>query len=145
MSTPPHEFAARFAAIVLSADDAIISRDLSGVITSWNPAAERIFGYTVAEAVGADILLIIPDDRRFEEDYVLSRVRDGDGVNHYETVRRRKDGGLVDVSVTVSPIRDSAGAVVGASKIARDISMRKRMERDALRSLPSSSRPMMPS
>lgn len=133
MSITPPDSAARLAAIVASADDAIVSKDLSGVITSWNPAAEQLFGFTEAEAVGRHITLIIPDERKSEEDYVISRVRDGSGVDHYETVRQRKDGALVEVSVTVSPIRDANGTIVGASKIARDISTRNRMERDALR------------
>lgn len=133
MSITPPDPGAHLAAIVASADDAIVTKDLSGVITSWNPAAERLFGYTVAEAVGSHISLIIPDDRRFEEDYVLSRVREGSGVDHYETYRRRKDGALVDISVTVSPIRDATGTIIGASKIAREITTRKLTERDALR------------
>jgi PAS domain S-box-containing protein len=128
------ELAARFAAIISSSDDAIISKTVDGVITSWNPAAERIFGYTAAEAVGQHITLIIPSDRLAEEDHVLARIREGKRVDHFETVRRRKDGRHVDISLTVSPIRNAAGEVIGASKIARDISERRRyeVEREAI-------------
>ena len=128
----PRESEARLAAIVTSSDDAIISKDLDGTITSWNRAAEQMFGYTAAEAVGRNIQLIIPEDRRSEEEYVLERVRAGVGVEHYETVRRRKDGSLLDVSLTVSPIVID-GAVIGASKIVRDISASRRIEREAFR------------
>jgi PAS domain S-box-containing protein len=124
------EAAARLAAIVNSSDDAIVSKTLEGVITSWNAAAEQMFGYSAAEAVGRPILLIIPSERHPEEDSVLERIRRGERVEHFETVRRRKDGTLVDVSLTVSPVRDGRGRVIGASKIARDISERKRVERD---------------
>ena len=121
---------ARLAAIVASSEDAIVSKDLNGIITSWNRAAELMFGYTADEAVGKSIFLIIPDDRRGEEDFVLGRVRAGLGVDHYETVRRRKDGSLVDISLTVSPIRIN-GVVVGASKIARDVTIQRRLQRQA--------------
>jgi PAS domain S-box-containing protein len=123
---------ARLAALVASSDDAILSKDLNGVLTSWNRAAEQMFGYTAEEAIGQNIVLIIPDDRHSEEDYVLSRVREGMGVEHYETVRRNRAGGLFDVSLTVSPIRVN-GVVVGASTIARDITASKRIEREAAR------------
>ena len=123
---------ARLAAIVASSDDAILSKDLNGLITSWNRAAETMFGFTAEEAVGQSIFLIVPDDRRGEEDFVLARVRAGMGVDHYETVRRRKDGSLVDVSMTVSPIRLD-GTVAGASAIARDITWTKGLERQAFR------------
>ena len=112
--------------VIESSDDAIVSKDLNGTITSWNRAAERIFGYTAAEAVGQSIRMIVPADRQAEEDDVLGRIRAGESVNHFETLRRRKDGTLVPISLTVSPIRDEAGQVVGASKIARDISDEKR-------------------
>jgi PAS domain S-box-containing protein len=125
--------AALLAAVVASADDAIISKDLNGVVTSWNAAAERLFGYSAGEMVGQPILRIIPANRRSEEDFVLSRIRDGVGVDHFETVRQRKDGSLVEVSLTISPVRGAAGEVIGASKIARDITERKRMERDVMR------------
>jgi PAS domain S-box-containing protein len=125
---------ARLAAIVDSSDDAIVSKDLSGVITSWNPGAERLFGYTAREAVGQPITMLIPADRLGEENTILGHIRRGEPIEHYETVRRRKDGSLVDVSVTVSPVRDSAGRIVGASKIGRNITERKRAseEREAL-------------
>lgn len=124
--------AARLAAIVDSSDDAIVSKDLDGTITSWNPAAERLFGYTPEEAVGRSIRIIIPADRQSEEDEVLRRIRLGERVDHFETVRQRKDGSFIDISLTVSPIRDRTGQVVGASKIARDITERRRAE-EALR------------
>jgi PAS domain S-box-containing protein len=117
---------ATLAALVQSSDDAIISKDLHGIITSWNPAAERIFGYTAEEAVGKSIRMIIPDVRRTEEDEVLSRIVRGESVKHFETVRRRKDGSEIFVSLTVSPIRDGRGVIIGASKIARDVTERIR-------------------
>jgi len=115
-------------AIVDSCDDAIISKDLNGIITSWNKSAERLFGYTAAEAVGMPVTMLIPSDRLEEEPDILSRLRRGERVDHFETVRRRKDGTLLDISLTISPVRDERGAIVGASKIARDISGRKRAE-----------------
>ncbi len=120
--------AARLAAILDSSDDAIVSKTLDGIITSWNPAAERMFGWAAAEAVGRPIILIIPEARRAEEDTVLARVRGGERVEHFETVRVTKDGRLVNVSLTVSPVRDYTGRIVGASKIARDISERRRFD-----------------
>jgi PAS domain S-box-containing protein len=117
-------------AIIQSSDDAIISKDLNGVITSWNPAAERMFGYTPEEAVGKNIIMVIPDERRSEETLVLSRIRAGQSVEHFQTVRRRKNGELFHISLTVSPILDATGAVIGASKIARDISEERRMADD---------------
>ena len=121
---------ARLAAIVTSSDDAIISKDLNGIITSWNRAAEQMFGFTAEEAIGQSIFLIIPDDRRDEEAFVIGRVRAGLSVDHYETVRRRKDGSLIDISLTVSPIRIN-GVVVGASKIARDVTEQRRLQDQA--------------
>ena len=109
------------AAIVASTDDVVLSKTLDGVITSWNPAAERTFGYSAAEAIGQSIKLIIPPDRHAEEDGILSRIRRGKRVDHFETVRVTRDGRRRDFSVTVSPLRDAAGRVVGASKVARDI------------------------
>jgi two-component system, OmpR family, sensor histidine kinase VicK len=117
------------AAIVESSDDAIISKDLDGIVRSWNPAAVRMYGYTAEEMVGSSITSIIPEDRLSEETEVLDRVRAGFGIEHFETVRVRKDGSFIDVSVTVSPVRDANGEIVGASKIARDIS--KRLEAEA--------------
>jgi len=122
------EARARLAAIVASSDDAIVSKSLDGIIRTWNAGAERIFGYTAEEAVGRHITLIIPEERRSEEDMVLARVRRGEALDHFETLRRAKDGRLIDISLTVSPIRDARGRVIGASKIARDISERKRLD-----------------
>ncbi len=118
----------RLATIVESSGDAIVSKDLNGVIASWNQAAERLFGYTAEETIGKPITLLIPPERRDEEQGILERIRRGERIEHYETVRRRKDGSLLDISLTVSPIRDTKGNIVGASKIARDITRRKRVE-----------------
>lgn len=120
----------RLAAIVDSSDDVIVSKTLDGIITSWNRAAERLFGWTAAEAIGQHITLIVPDDRRAEENEVLARLRRGERVDHFETVRVAKDGQLREVSITVSPVRDAAGRIVGASKIARDVSERRRLEEE---------------
>jgi PAS domain S-box-containing protein len=117
-----------FVAIVESSEDTIISKDLNGIIQSWNKAAERMFGYTADEIVGKPVLLLIPPERHHEEDVILSRIRGGDRVEHFETVRQRKDGGLVEISLTVSPVKDEKGNVVGASKIARDISEQKQAQ-----------------
>jgi PAS domain S-box-containing protein len=125
--------ALRLASIVDSSDDAIVSKDLHSIVMSWNSAAERMFGFTASEMVGQSIRRIIPDDRQQEEDEVLSRIRRGERVEHYETVRRRKDGTLVPVSLTVSPIRSQDGTIVGASKIARDVSERERAEQERQR------------
>lgn len=119
----------RLAAIVDSSFDAIISKDLNSVITSWNGAAERMFGYTPEEAVGRSVLMLIPDHLRDEEADIIGRVRKGEVVASYETIRRRKDGGIIAVSLTVSPIRNSVGEIIGASKIARDITSTKESER----------------
>ena len=118
----------RLAAIVQSSEDAIISKNLEGIITSWNRGAERIFGYSVEEAVGQPMTRLTPPDHSDEEPRILSRIRSGEKVDHYDTVRRRKDGSLVDISLTVSPIRDGRGRITGASNISRDISERKRAE-----------------
>jgi PAS domain S-box-containing protein len=118
----------RLAAIVESSDDAIISKDLNGIITSWNRGAEALFGYTAAEAVGQSITILIPPERLAEEDMVLGHIRRGEKLEHFDTIRQRKDGAQVPISLTVSPIRDAGGAIVGASKIARDISERRRIE-----------------
>src|SRR6202167_2725478 len=116
------------AAIVASSDDAIISKNLDGFITSWNMSAERIFGYTPEEAIGQHVTLIIPSERHAEESDILDRVRRGERVDHFHTVRRRKDGSLLDVSLTISPVRDLSGHVIGASKVARDITAQKQSE-----------------
>jgi PAS domain S-box-containing protein len=120
-------------AIIDSSDDAIVSKDLNGIVLSWNPSAERMFGYTADEMIGSSIRRIIPDDRQSEEDNVLASIRAGRRVDHFETVRRRRDGRLVPISLTVSPVLDDEGRVIGASKIARDISDRKRAEEQAAR------------
>jgi PAS domain S-box-containing protein len=125
----------RLSAIVESSDDCIVSKDLNGIIQSWNGGAERMFGYTAAEAVGKSIRLIIPEDRQAEEDNVLAHIRRGEKVDHFETVRQRKDGSLIDISLTVSPIKNAQGQVIGASKIARDISDRIRAEKALKESL----------
>ncbi len=117
------------AAIVDSSDDAIISKNLDGVITSWNKSAEQLFGYTAQEAIGQPILLIVPADRRDEEKEIIGRIRRGERIEHFETVRVRKDGTTFDISLTVSPVRDSAARVIGASKVAREITERKRAEK----------------
>jgi two-component system, chemotaxis family, CheB/CheR fusion protein len=122
------QYGLHLASIVESSDDAIVSKDLNGVILTWNGGAERLFGYCAAEVVGKPITILIPSDRRFEESRILERIRRGERVDHYETIRRRKDGSLIDISITVSPIRDAKGAVIGASKIGRDITERKRRE-----------------
>lgn len=122
------------AAIVESSDDAIISKTLDGVILSWNEGAERVFGYGADEAIGQPISILIPTERLGEEVEILRKIRQGQRVEHYETVRRRKDGRSIEVSLTISPIRTDQGVIVAASKVARDISARKLAER-ALRSI----------
>ena len=121
-------------AIVDSSDDAIISKDLNGIITSWNQGAERMFGYSAEEIVGQPVLKLIPDDRKNEEPNILARLQRGERVDHFETIRRRKDGTLLHISLTISPVRDGRGRIIGASKIARDISDQKRAE-EAIRKL----------
>jgi PAS domain S-box-containing protein len=140
--TDPPQFAvptdAWLAAIVDSSDDAIIGKTLDSIIRSWNKGATRTFGFTAKEAIGQSIRILIPDDRHAEEDMILNRLRNGERVDHFETVRKRKDGTLVDVSVSVAPILDEAGRIVGASKIARDISLTRRLlvaERELSRQL----------
>ncbi len=118
----------QLASIVESSDDAIISKDLDGIITTWNRGAERLYGYEAAEAVGRPVTMLMPPERVDEEPTILARIRRGERIDHYETVRRRKDGSLLDISLTVSPMRDSRGRIIGASKIARDISERKQAE-----------------
>ncbi|MHB8486829.1 MAG: PAS domain S-box protein, partial [Candidatus Acidiferrales bacterium] len=116
------------AAIVDSSDDAIISKSLDGVITSWNKSAERLFGYTAEEAIGQHITLIVPPDRLHEEATIIARLKRGERIDHFETIRRCKDGTLLNISLTISPVKDSAGRVIGASKVARDVTERKRTE-----------------
>jgi PAS domain S-box-containing protein len=120
------------AAIVDSSDDAIISIDLQGTITSWNKSAERLFGYTFSEAVGKPITMLIPRDRQGEKRALLEHINRGERIDHYETVRQRKDGILIEISLTVSPVRNAKGEIIGASKIARDITERKRREAQLL-------------
>jgi two-component system CheB/CheR fusion protein len=118
----------RLAAIVDSSDDAIVGKDLNSIVTSWNAGAERLFGYSAKEMIGTSIMRLIPPDRQAEEDEILTRIRSGQRVDHFETIRVRKDGQLIDVSVTISAIKDMTGNVIGASKVARDIGERKRAE-----------------
>ncbi|MGY8709047.1 PAS domain S-box protein [Bradyrhizobium sp. 18BD] len=120
--------ASLLASIVESSDDAIVSKNLDGIITSWNKAAERIFGYSASEAIGQPIVLVIPEDRQSEEREILTRIRRGERIDHFETVRRRKDGSSIIVSLTISPVKDVHGNVVGASKIARDVTEQKRTQ-----------------
>jgi PAS domain S-box-containing protein len=119
------EAAQRLAAIVEFSDDAIISKDLNSIIASWNKGAERVFGYKAQEAIGKSITIIIPDDRQDEEPTILAKIRGGERIDHYETIRRRKDGTEIDVSLSISPIKNEAGEIIGASKIARDITERR--------------------
>lgn len=118
----------RLAAIVEGSDDAIVSKRLDGTITSWNPAAERLFGYAAHEIIGRSVLTLIPDDRQDEEARIVEKLRRGERVEHFETIRRHKSGALIDISLTISPIRRRDGTIVGASKIARDITERKQSE-----------------
>ena len=127
-SVEESESRALLAAVVASSEDAILSKTLGGIVTSWNASAERIFGYSAAEMIGRSILTIIPEDRHSEETEIISKIRAGERVAHFDTLRRRKDGQLVPISLTVSPVRASDGRIIGASKIARDISDRKRLE-----------------
>jgi PAS domain S-box-containing protein len=117
---------AQLASVVETSDDAIITKDLSGIITSWNKGAERVFGYEASEVIGKPVSLLIPPDRPDEEPSILERLRKGQRIEHYETVRLRKDGGSIDISLTVSPLRDATGRIIGASKIVRDITERNR-------------------
>ncbi len=122
----------RLAAIVESADDAILSKDLDGIITSWNRAAERTFGYSEQEMLGASILVLVPEEFHREEKAILEKIRRGDPIEHYETVRLTKDGRRINVSLSISPLRDASGKVVGSSKVLRDITQRKRMEQSLI-------------
>lgn len=125
---------ARLAAVVQTSDDAIITKDLNGVIQTWNPGAERIFGYTRQEAIGKPITMLMPEDRIFEEGSILEHIRRGEHIDHYESIRRRKDGRLLNISLTISPLVDANGRIVGASKIARDITERKQTEAALIKS-----------
>jgi PAS domain S-box-containing protein len=120
------------AAIVESSNDAIVSKNLAGIITTWNPAAEALFGYAANEIVGRHISLLLPRDRRDEEDLILGRIKLGEQVRHFETCRRRKDGREIAVSLTISPIRSPAGEIIGASKIARDITESRRFDQQII-------------
>ena len=126
--TRAEEIRSRYAAIVESSDDAIIAKNLDGVISAWNAAAERMFGYTEHEAIGQPITMIVPPDLHDEERDILRRLRAGERVEHYETVRVTKAGERIDVSLTISPLRDAAGRIIGCSKIARDITKAKQAE-----------------
>jgi two-component system CheB/CheR fusion protein len=119
----------RLAAIVESANDAILTKNLDGIITSWNQGAQRIFGYTAEEIIGKSITTLIPTDRQHEETAILDRIRRGECIDPYETIRQRKDGSFVEISLTVSPIKNAEGGIVGASKIARDITKRRKSDR----------------
>src|SRR5262249_48653879 len=129
----------RMAAIVESSDDAIIGQGLDGSIVTWNKGAERLYGYTAREAIGKSPALLAPPDHPDEMPALLARLRPGEQIDHYETVRVRKDGTRVDVSLTISPVRDPDGRIIGASKIARDITARKR-EAEATRFLAEASK-----
>ena len=122
------EIAYFLASIVGSCDDAILTIDLDGIITSWNAAAERLYGYTVEEAIGKPTAMLIPPNRRDEEPAIFERIKRGERVEHYETVRQRKHGSLIDVSLTISPVRNAQGKIIGASKVFRDITERKRAQ-----------------
>src|SRR5437016_12760620 len=132
----PSELAQQhLAAIVQDADDAIISKNLESIVTTWNPAAERIFGYTAQEMIGQSIRRIIPQDLMAEEDDIIARIRKGERVDHFETKRLRKDGTTLNVSLTISPVHDDDGQIIGASKIARDVSEKKQWEQKITASL----------
>ncbi|ODU81739.1 MAG: hypothetical protein ABT10_12485 [Novosphingobium sp. SCN 63-17] len=130
MNTLPHtslEPSAWLAAIIEGSEDAIVSKSLEGKILSWNGGAQKLFGYSPQEAIGQPITLIIPEDRRHEEDAIIANIKAGIMTRHFETVRKRKDGSLIDVSLTISPVRDATGRLIGASKVARDITQSRRM------------------
>ncbi len=128
-----HDQLLLLSAIVDSSDDAIISKSLEGIITSWNKSAERLFGYPAEEVIGQPITILIPVDRLQEEPEIISRLKRGERVDHFETIRKRKDGSLIDISLTISPVRDSSGKIVGASKVARDITESKRLTAELMR------------
>jgi PAS domain S-box-containing protein len=126
-----HDAAAKLAAIVSSSEDAIVSKDLNGIVSSWNASAERIFGYKAEEMIGKPILMIIPPELHSDEEMILGKMRRGERIEHFETVRVTKDGRRIDVSLTISPVRDDAGKIIGAAKIARDITQQKRAHESA--------------
>ena len=128
MRTPIDELRGQLAAIVDSTDDAVVGKTLIGPITSWNKGAERVFGYSAGEAVGQSISMLLPAERAAEEPAIRDQLKRGERIGTFESVRRRKDGGYIDVSVTISPIYDARGRTVGASEVARDITDRKRAE-----------------
>jgi PAS domain S-box-containing protein len=139
MSGPSHNdlespgvIAQYLASIVESSDDAIIGKDFDGIIRAWNPGAQRLFGYTAEEAVGQPVMMLLPADRQSEEVEILERIRVGQRIDHYETVRQHKHGSLIDISLTVSPIKNAEGKIIGASKIARDITLHKRAQEQQL-------------
>src|SRR5262249_8460 len=113
---------------VESSDDAIITKNLDGIITSWNRSAERLFGYTAEEVIGKSVTILIPQERQNEEPVILARMRPGERIDHYETVPQRNDGSLIEIAITVSPVKNAQGKIIGASKIARDITERKRRD-----------------
>ena len=117
-----------FASVFESSDDAIVTKDLNGIILSWNPGAHKIFGYTADEIVGKPVATLIPEGHGDEEPKILARIRAGEKIDHYETVRRKKDGTLINISLTVSPIKDAEGKIIGAATIARDVTVQKRTE-----------------
>jgi PAS domain S-box-containing protein len=134
MIATDHDRLTLLSAIVDSSDDAIISKGLDGIITSWNKSAERLFGYTAEEVIGQSITILIPPDRLAEEPEIIARLKKGERVDHFETIRRRKDGSLIDISLTISPVRDVRGNIIGASKVARDITESKRLAMELQRS-----------
>jgi PAS domain S-box-containing protein len=130
MFNPLEDKQALLNAIIMSSDDAIVSKSLDGIITSWNPAAERMFGYDQKDAVGRHISLIIPEDRLGEEDFIIGQIKAGKKVDHFETIRKTKNNEFLPISVTVSPVVDQSGKIIGASKIARDISDRHKAQQE---------------
>lgn len=127
-SFDPEEAMSHLAAIVESSEDAIVSKTLDGTILTWNSGAEQVYGYTAAEAIGRSMTFLLPEDRPDEETEILERIGRGERVEHFETVRRTKQGSQIDVSLTISPIRDKSGRIIGASHVARDITERKRLD-----------------
>lgn len=130
----PERRQALLAALVDSTDDAIVSKDLNGTILTWNDAAAQMFGYSAEEIIGRNVRCLIPQDLQHEEETILSKIRRGERISHYETVRMKKSGQLFDVSITISPLIDSEGKIIGASKIAREITERKRIEKQLIES-----------